>query len=404
LIATGRGMTTIARGAQQAFNVVTGDEAAFEETKQRGQRETAAFKPLEESQPLATFIGEVIGESAAFPVGGVGTGLVRRGVTSAVSGVVAGAATEAGQGGEDVGVMAVAGGVFGPIGEGIGTLVQRFGGPAVQAVKDLIQNKVGSVPPGLITDQGVITEQGEKLLGSLNITRQEFRQAFASLTDANKLDNLDPEAQLRVGRAQAEGVSLTQGQATREFELQSGEDILKGLEGREGERARLFFNDQQKQLIEAKDKFLSSIGDDLELSRTQRGSDVRASVRDLDNLERISISNLYDELARLPGGTTKIKTDVYKQFADETVREFVPTSRIQKGIRIIFNDFEIGEGAKKSVTSQGPLTFKNAEKLRKRLNKLSPTESADIKTVQALKSSFDDLVAGATAQFPENTP
>jgi len=404
LIATGKGMTTIGRAGQQALNVLTGDEAAFQALQTRAQQEEQLFAPLEEAQPLATFIGEVLGETAALPVGGVGAGLLRRGATAAVSGAAAGAATELGRGGEDVGATAAIGAVLGPIGESIGALVQRFGGPAIDAIKKIITEKIGSVPPGLITPQGSITEQGEKLLSSLNINRQEFTDAFGGLTEAGRLQGLDPQAQLRVARAQTEGVPLTQGQATREFELQSGEDILKGLEGREGERARLFFNEQQKSLVDAKDTFLQKIGDDLETSRTARGEQVRTTLRDINSAEKIAISQLYGNLTDLPGGDQIIRTEVLKEFSDELVREIVPSTRIQRGIKNIFNDFEILDEPVKTATSQGPLRFRNAEKMRQRLNKLSPDNPADITVVAQLKQGLDDLVAAATEQFPSNTP
>lgn len=403
IIAVGKGFTTVGRAAQRGFAAITGDEEAGATIKARAKAEEKLFAPLAEARPIATFIGEVLGESAAFPVGGVGTGLIKRGATAAVSGLIAGAASEVGRG-EDVGMGAALGAVFGPLGESFGALVNRFGGPAIDALKKLINKAAPGVNADtLVSPQGAITEQGENLLGRLNITRNEFLEAFGSLTDASKVQGLKPEAQLRVARAQAEGVPLSQGQATREFEIQSAEDILKGLEGREGEAARLFFNNQQEALVKSKDSFLQKLGGDLEITRTEAGGQARARLRDINAVEKVAVSNLYAELAELPGGQVAITTETYRNFADELIREVVPSSRIQRGIKNIFNDFSILEEVKVTPTSQDPLNFKNAEKMRQRLNKLSPDNPADITVVSQLKQGLDDLIAGATEQFPVNS-
>jgi hypothetical protein len=74
LIATGKGMTTMGRAAEQLYNVFSGDDASFEETKARALQEKAQFQPLEERYPKSTFVGEVAGETAAMPFGGLGSG------------------------------------------------------------------------------------------------------------------------------------------------------------------------------------------------------------------------------------------------------------------------------------------------------------------------------------------
>ena len=404
LIAVGKGMTTIGRGAEQAVNALTGDEQKSARNKLRYKREEGLYGKLEEAYPASTFVGEVVGESAAFPVGGVGTGLVKRGASSMITGGLAGGLTEAGQGGDDVVTTTALGSMFGPIGEAFGTLVSRYGGPAIKALRELIYNKMGSVPEGIMTPSGALTPKGEQLLNDLNISREEFDSAFGGVTDVTKIDGLDPESALRVARAQQEGVPLSEGQATRQFEIQSAEDILKGLEGREGTQARSWFSNQQEALIRSKDNFLETLGGDIEANRTARGNQVASTLREINSAERIAVSDLYARLAELPGGEDRIKAQVLLDFSDELVREVVPTNRIQKGLRNIFNDFEITPDFKESPTSQGPLTFKNAEKMRQRLNKLKPSDPADINVVAQVKQGLDDLIAGATSQFPENTP
>jgi len=404
LIAAGKGMTTIGRAGQQAVNFLTGDDASFQATKQKAQQEAETFRPLEELFPVSTFIGEVIGESAALPIGGVGTGMINRGISSVVAGATSGAATSAGQGSDNVGVTAALGGVLGPIGEAFGTLVSRFGGPAVEGINSIIAKKFGAVPQGVITPNGQVTKKGEKLLSELKITRSDFQEAFGGITDASRIEGLDPQSALRVARAQSQGVNLTEGQATRQFEIQSAEDILKGLEGKEGTQARLFFNNQQQALNKSKDKFLESLGGDVDVSRTARGEQVKTTIREINSAEKMAVSELYTKLGTMEGGNDKIKADVLLSMSDNLVREYVPSDRIQKGLANIYNDFEISPDFEPTAISQGPLTFKNAEKMRKRLNALKPDTDADISIIASIKQGLDDLVAGATSQFPENTP
>ena len=404
LIAVGKGMTTIGRGAEQAVNALTGDEQKSARNQLRYKREEGPYGKLEEAYPASTFVGEVVGESAAFPVGGVGTGLVKRGASSMITGGLAGGLTEAGQGGDDVGTTTALGAVFGPIGEAFGTLVGRYGGPAIKALRELIYNKMGSVPEGIMTPSGALTPKGEQLLNDLNISRGEFDSAFGGVTDVTKIDGLDPEAALRVARAQQEGVPLSEGQATREFEIQSAEDILKGLEGREGTQARSWFSNQQEALIRSKDNFLETLGGDIEANRTARGSQIATTVRDMEKAERVAIGELYTRLSDLPGGEDRIKGGLLMNRAEELIREYNPDSNIEQGLKYIFNDFEIGPDFEPSSTSQGPLTFKNAEKMRKRLNQLKSNDPGHIAVITQLKQDFDNLIAGATSQFPENTP
>ncbi len=407
LIATGKGMTTMGRAADQLYNVFSGDDASFEETKARALQEKAQFKPLEEQYPKSTFVGEVAGETAAMPFGGLGTGKLIRYLTSVLTGAGAGAATEVGQG-DDIGLNTVIGAIAGPAGEGIGDLVSKFGTPIIDGVKRIFQNKGITNVNSYISPEGNITAAGEDLLNKLDVTPEEFQAAFGNLTDASRLEGLSPEAQLRVARAQTVDVPLSEGQATREFGIQSSEDILRNSEFPEGQIARQFFEAQQVKLVEARDNFTRLIGGELDATRTARGSQVRANLREIDSAEREVISNLYDALKDVPGGNQRIRTDNYNFAAEGIIREYSPTDRISTGVKRIFEDFDIGVDpsatVKKSVKWEGPLTFKNAERMRKRLNKINPTESDDIAVVQQLKKNLDDLFAGAVAQVPENSP
>lgn len=405
LIATGRGMTNVGSGILQLANIVTGDDEAFQRRQEIAQSETEAFAPLEEAQPAATFVGEVVGESAALPVGGFGAGLVKRGVTSAVTGATAGGTSELGRGGEGK-QGAILGGIFGPIGEGFGKLVTKFGGPVVDNLRNLLKSKGVGNPEKFVTESGVITKDGETLLADLDITPTEFQEVFGNLTDASKLTGQTAEVQERIARAQGFDVPLTQGQATREFDIQSSEDILRSLENvPEGQRVRRFLNDQQEALNIAKQNFVTDLGGELDATRTTRGSNVRATLRDIDEAEKIAVGNLYTEIGQLPGGNDPLNAEILDNLSTSVIREFAPTGRIQNGVRNILEDFEIGgRPDNPSVLAQGPLTFKNAEKMRQRLNKLKPIEPADISVVAQMKKALDDLLLSESQRLPDGTP
>ena len=394
LIGTGRGFTNIGRGAQNLISLVTGDDEGISARKELSRQESETLEPLTEKFPISTTIGEVIGESAALPVGGFGKSIVTRALSSAGAGGLAGGISESGRGGEDVGAVAAISAALGPVGEAIGSLIGRFGAPAVDKAKKLLRAR------GVLDE--ITPDRLPEILDRLDISPEEFQSTFKDV--AKLSDGLTPDEALRSARAGQQGVSLTKGQSSREFAAQSAEDTLKGLEGEQGQRARRVFSDQQQELISATERFKTSLGGQIDATRSARGETVKATFRELDAAQKLNVSNLYEELAGIEGGNVRINGKQLTDSADELIREIVPSDRIQKGLDNIFNDFELLEESVKTKTSQGPLTFKNAEKFRKRLNRLNPDSPSDIGVISQLKTDFDALISGATEQFPENTP
>lgn len=401
LVGTGKGLTNIGRGAQRLFALASGDDQEAERLRQLGASEDAAFSQVEQEFPVSSFVGEVAGEVAGFPIGGIGKSLGQRALSSVVTGGAAGAASEAGSGGENIGTTGALGAAFGPVGEATGALIQRFGGPAVDAVANVFRSK-GIDPNGLIVD-GAPTKTGLQVMDALNLSEADFQAAFQNVGELAKAGRTADES-FRIARAAEEGVDLTQGQASRNFGEQSAEDSLKSLEGIEGARARAFFTDQQKRLVEAKDSFTEKIGGELGLDRTGRGEAVRGALNEINSTEKLAISDLYKALKDVEGGSTRLNASGLLDLDEEIAREISPSDRILKGVNSIFEDFDLVEGAKKSKLNQGPLTFANAEAFRQRLNKLKPTDPADIAYVSQLKQGLDDLFAGAVEVLPENAP
>lgn len=355
-------------------------------------------------RPISQFVGEVVGETLAFPVGGAGKTLTRRALTAAGAGATAGALSEAGRGGdiEDIAVTSLVGGAFGPVGEVLGDVISKGGARAANVFRKVFRSKGQQIPPNLITQTGELAPDAVEQIQKMGITEADFRAAFSN-ADIEDLTGLDAASAFRTARARREGVQLSRGQATRGFEQAEAEDILKSSATAEGQKARGFFTQQQDDLVAAKDRFLVKLTDDLDLPRPERGADVRKTLIDINEAERLNVTNLYRELAELPGGQTRFKAEGLEELRDQLIRDYVPSDGVQKGLDNIFEDFGITPGGEQSKTFQGPLNFKNAEKLRQRLNKLKSTDSKDIAVITQMKQGLDDLVSGATEQFPENT-
>lgn len=402
LIAAGRGMTGIGRGAQRLFALATGDTEEADRLAQLSQSEEQVFQPLEERFPVSTFVGEVAGETAALPIGGAGTGLAARGLSAAGVGGLAGGVSELGRGGTggESALAAATGTVFGPVGEAFGVLTNRFGAPAVRAFGNILTSR-GINPSDLIKD-GIPTETGLQVIDNLGISEDEFQAAFEGVGEVAR-QGRTPEESFRIARAAEEGVDLTQGQASRDFAEQSAEDTLRGLEGIEGTRARTFFTEQQEQLTRAKDNFVNKLQGEFDDS-IERGVGVRSTLREINAAERATISDLYQGLKEIEGGDTRINASLLETMESDLARELSPSDRVLRGVQNIFEDFELRPSDSPSRLAQGPLRFNNAEAMRQRLNKLKPTESADIAYVSELKRGLDDLFAGAVDALPENAP
>lgn len=408
LIGAGSGLTNVGRGAQRLLAQVFGTPEQQQALKQEGQFSQQSLAQLSQEQPLATLAGQVVGESAALPVAGVGGGAVRLG-TAALAGGTASALSEAGQG-EEAGEVAEAAGigaVLGPVGEAVGALIGRLGPRASQGVRALYRRATGSdAPATFFTPDGTPTREALEAIDQLNITPDDFRAAFSEASqEITNVADLPADQAFRAQRAAQQGVRLTRGQSARDFAQQEAEQTLRNLSTEEGAQARLFFDQQQTDLINAQNRFVESLGGAIDATREGRGGQVKDAIRSLDQAARDNVGRLYDELAELPGGDVRLNGGALVQAKDAITGEIVPSDRIITGFDRIFNDFGIGPNPDpSSATFAGPLTFGNAEQFRKRLNKLRPSDPADIAAVSALKDDFDNFVAAATEQFPENTP
>lgn len=409
-IATGKGMANIGRGAERLIASLAGDTEGQKELAERAKQAQAQFAPLAERFPVATTVGEVVGETAALPVGGLGGSLGVRAATSVGTGAIAGGLSEAGRGSDagDITTTATLGAALGPVGEAVGELASRQGPKVAAGVKRLFASRTDdALPPTFFDANGAPTQEALKAIDALNITPDEFKSAFSDTAEGvvtPKAAGLTPEQAFRQQEAAQEGVRITQGQTSRDFAEQEAEDTLRSLSTPEGSQARQVFDEQQTQLIEAKNRFITNLGDAIDVSRTQRGADLQATVRDLNAAAKENVNALYSRIGQLPGGEQPISMDSIVDIESSLARELVPDDRMMKAVQNIFEDFSELEGdTVASKLHQGQLTFKNAEKFRQRLNKLKPSDNRDIAYVSALKQEFDKTLTGASEMFPDGS-
>jgi len=338
-------------------------------------------------QPVSSFVGQVAGEVAGFPFGGGGKSLLSRAVTSIPVGATEGAISEAGRGGgvEDITTSSALTGALGPLGEVAGDVIAS----GARKIKSIFSRSTDDVIDAATRG---IDPNAEEL--TQNRTAQLIEKGF------------DEQSAARQANAEYFGTSLTKGQATRDFTQAEMEEALRSQANTpEAISARQFFEKQQSDLINAKDTIISDITEDIGLTRESRGEVVQNTLRDINDQAKEQVGILYKELSNIEGGNIRLRTDQLDGLKDELVGEYAPTERIQKGLDRVFNDFSaLKSGNVETATSQGPLTFANAEKMRQRLGKLSPVEPSDIAVIAQLKDGLDDLISGASRQFEQGTP
>jgi hypothetical protein len=143
-ISTGRGMKTVARGITRPLGLIEPEDEYTAE----------AFKALQTERPVSTFIGEAVGESVPFLVGGlagVPAKLAPRIAAAFGLGAAEGAIVAAGKGG-DFEKMLASGGVGGSFAAASELALPVFGrvlGKAIRKItgRDIPINPDGTIPP-----------------------------------------------------------------------------------------------------------------------------------------------------------------------------------------------------------------------------------------------------------------
>lgn len=230
-----------------------------------------------------------------------------------------------------------------------------------------------------------------------------------------------PTAAARVAQAQSEGVDLTKGQATQNFDTQINENVLKDQPTAQGEQARQFAQQQQQQIQGALDRFQTTFGDPDATAET-RGAAIQQTVRDLRDQGKAGVSALYDQARTLAeavgdGASNLIHLDtapllakMRELFIDEAIPDGVRRALKQQAAKygligsnpqtvegettVQLNNAS-GEPASK-ITFTGnpePLTILNAENLRQKINQLYQEDTT--RQTQGLKPILDQAVTDA---------
>lgn len=211
--------------------------------------------------------------------------------------------------------------------------------------------------------------------------------------------------------AASERIRLTRGQAEQNFEVQNDENSLRVSATREGEQARQFFQQQQRDIAGAVDRFRSTFGQDAG-SAADRGQILKDSVTMLRDSGAEGVRTLYREAESLGGGGLELPPEGIRDAAtdvliDEAVPEATKKAVSQELARygLIGTAEPTNEAGITRVTLddgstiqfRGPpktLTASNAEDLRQAINRLydpmKPNHSG-----QSIKPAIDDALEEA---------
>lgn len=213
----------------------------------------------------------------------------------------------------------------------------------------------------------------------------------------------------RVAEAQSEGIPLTRGQATQQFEAQDAEQTLRAATSKEGAEARAFDQEQADKIKEATERFRSAFGDST-MNATDRGAIVKEAVRELKEEGRQGVQALYKAAADTPGHDIPIQRDTILEAADRAILE-TPMEQGSKDAleRALAKFGMLGDNVETSgryrsvITDDGrkirvlgevePLTLKNAEAFRQALNAAWDQKGLMGSVIRALDETVDDALS-----------
>jgi len=286
------------------------------------------------TQGLLTAGAGLAAAGAKGATGVVGRALASNPVLDTVSGATSGlsgeSARQEGAGGVGQFAASVIGGLT-PV--GVASVGRRIAGRVANAVE--------VTPKAVVIDEtGNLTPDGQEFATRYKMTPEEVKQAYeAPRTPAQAapemVDTLPqaepppisrtlpsgapetpiaPEARTaaeRVQEAASEGIRMSRGQATRNFDIQDAENRLKNMNGEDAAKAREFFAGQIEDVKAASERFKSAFGDTA-ASAEERGTAIRAAVEDLRDAGAEGVKQLYKQ-ARELGAPVELNTAPIEQ-------------------------------------------------------------------------------------------
>ncbi len=199
-LGAGRGLTTVGRGAERLTGV---DIPGIESTS---PAEEQAFQALEEESPVATFVGEIAGETAPFLIGGIANvpkQIIPRLAATFGLGATEAATIVAGQEGTTGQEVAGAGGLGGLFASSAELVIPVFGRVLGRTLKKLTGKNADQV----IDSAGNINAQVKKTLDDAGVTIDQL-QDEAVKTVKEAADTPEGLARLKAGLGAGESPEL----------------------------------------------------------------------------------------------------------------------------------------------------------------------------------------------------
>lgn len=384
LIGAGRGFYNIGRGLGLA------DPASEMEQK--------AYAALQEQRPVATTIGEVVGESAPFVIPGAGAGkiasLAPRAAAMAGIGAAQGGLSARGRG-EDLQTQMASGAIGGAVAGGIELALPYIG----RAAGALVRRVSGREPAGQLIDAaGRPTAELQAALAKSGLSYDDLAQsAMRELTGAPAGAN--PEQVARAALFAGENVPATRGAITQEFTQQA-------TEARLAESAADVAAAPFRDTIKAQSEAIKGRLDDLvqRLGVPERtGDSLKEALSGRKSLLKAEKNRLYNEAAEAAkdvGGIPILPDEIRLAIPDANKLEDLAITSpgaiesLDKAL-VKYGIKEAPEGYKGGFT---PLTVENFESFRKLLNNIERADTTGASSVaigpikNALDTSFDSMV------------
>ena len=406
LVSVGKGMTDMGRAASmgaskvgEMVGLVDAEQGlkSRADTRERARAEDATFQPLRDEFPIASTVGEGVGQAAAVPVAGPAGGVGRVVVGTILGGLVGGSA-EAGQGGSnsDIATGTGFGLVGGTVGEMVGPIVAKFGTKGLNAVKAAFQRVTGRSGANKYVDDTGLTQEGAALMEELGVTEDQLIEQLSKLDVPG--DVKQAASQIRRWRAGKLGVKLSRGQAEADADIRAEEKLLARQPEVEGYVADEFFDNQPAQLRSAVDQTVERAGVNPDLTNEDVGGAIKGASRELESIEKQSVNRGYLRIEEIPGGTDPIAGVPLE--GEETVGKFLkssqdalfkrqaPSKSFIAEVDDVMKDFGMTKG-KPGRTSMGPLSFKNAGEMRKRLSRINAADANEAAVLASIVDDFD---------------
>ena len=384
LIGMGRGFYNIGRGVGLA------DPA--DEVEQQ------AYAALQEQRPVATTIGEIVGESAPFIIPGAGAGkiaaLAPRAAAMAGIGSAQGTISARGRG-EDLNSQMVSGAIGGAVAGGLELALPYIG----RAAGSVVRRVTGREPAGQLVDAaGRPTAELQDALAKAGISYDKLAEsAMRELTQAAPGTN--PTQAARAALFASENIPATRGAITQDFTQQA-------TEARLAESASDIAASPFREMIKGQSEAIKGRLDDLvqQLGVPDRtGESLKEALSGRKALLKADKNRLYNEAAEAAkdvGGIPILPDEIRLAIPDANKLEDLAITSpgaiesLDKAL-VKYGIKEAPEGYKGGFT---PLTVENFESFRKLLNNIERADTTGASSVaigpikNALDTSFDSMV------------